>query len=79
MKQWCPLLKFIKLRKEHSGLNANTFSQALMKSNAKAAAPMMRNGVTGEGSKVFSERQHNLFNEIFREKMAGTGFDVYSY
>lgn len=57
----------------------NNMKQALMKSNAKAAAPMMRNGVTGEGSKVFSERQHNLFNEIFREKMAGTGFDVYSY
>lgn len=57
----------------------DNMKQVLMKSNAKAAAPLMRNGVTGEGAKVFSERQHNIFNEIFREKMAGTGFDVYSF
>lgn len=57
----------------------NNMKQALMQSNAKAAAPLMRNGVTGEGAKVFSERQHNLFNELFREKMEGTGFDIYSF
>ena len=39
----------------------------------------MREGKTGSSKKAFNERQHFLFNRMFKERMAGKEFHVYDY
>ena len=51
----------------------------LEKTSNKPVTSLMREGKTGSSKTAFNERQHFLFNRLFKERMAGKGFDIYNF
>ena len=60
-------------------INITLNPQEIEKGNKPGAASIMRSGKTGEGVTAFNDRHHRLFDNMYRERVKGTGFDVYKY